>query len=145
MTRTLRNLKNLLQRQRSPDIETLRPEEVLITQHRNSIRNRYSPDPAPRLNCNAKRQTSDLDTFIKGHSVIALVDTDAYYSVISGTIAAKLKKVRTTWEGLEISRTEGNLVILAGICRAIVTINSQIYLFISHALLYYSIAREMAS
>lgn len=122
-----RSFPNTTPTRQSPDGESSLTEGGLTTQHGSSGTSRRSRDPTPRPNCNARRRTSDVDVLIDGHSVTALVDTGADYSVISGSFAAKLKKVRTAWKGPEIRTAGGHLVTPAGICTARVTINGRIY------------------
>lgn len=62
--------------------------------------------------------TSDLPLVIDGHEVTALVDTGADYSVLSGNLAARLKKVMTVWEGPQIRTAGGHLITPVGRCTA---------------------------
>lgn len=66
--------------------------------------------------------------FIDGHNITALVNTRAYYSVISGLFAAKLKKVRTAWEGLQIQTAGGHVITPTGTCMARATVRDWTYL-----------------
>ena len=64
---------------------------------------------------------------IDGYNVTALVDTGADFSVFSGAFAAKLKKVKTAWQGPDIRTAGGHLITPAGICTARVTVNNRNY------------------
>lgn len=74
--------------------------------HKTAATTRPSRDPKKRGNCYATPTTADLPVLIDGHVVNALVDTGADYSVLSGELAASLKKVMTTWDVPQV-RTEG--------------------------------------
>lgn len=87
--------KHLPQDKKGLDIEPSQPAEDVTMQRGSSKANRPSCDPTTRLKRYARRGTSDLDILIDGRSITALVHIRADYSVISGTFAVKLKKVRT--------------------------------------------------
>lgn len=118
----------LSRRSRStPPEQSLYDKASPPTRHSSTGPSRRSRDPTPRPNRNARRRTTDLDVIIDGHSVTALVDTGADYSIISGLFAAKLKKVKTAWEGPDIRTAGGHLITPTGTCTARVTIHSQTY------------------
>lgn len=88
---------------------------------------RRSRDPTPRRTKNAKT-TADLEVSIDGHNVTALVDTGADYSVLSGQLAARMKKVSTTWTGPQVRTAGGHLITPSGRCTARVKIQGHTYL-----------------
>lgn len=127
MSTPRRNFPDTTRTRQSPDDKTSRTEDDLTTQNECNRTSRRSRNPTPRPNRSARRRTSDIDVFIDGHSITALVDTGADYSVNSGTFATKLKKVQTAWRGPEIRNAGGHLITSAGLCAARVAINKRTY------------------
>lgn len=66
--------------------------------------------------------SADLVVFIDGHEVLSLIDTGADYSIISQTLADRLKKVKMPWSGLQIRTAGGHLMTPAGKCTARISI-----------------------
>uniref|UniRef100_A0A224Z256 Uncharacterized protein n=1 Tax=Rhipicephalus zambeziensis TaxID=60191 RepID=A0A224Z256_9ACAR len=113
-----------------------------LTNRRNSIgASRRSHDPMPRQNHNGRRRTTNLDVFVASHNVAAVIITGAHCSAISAPVVAKLKKLQTAWEGLEIRTAGGYLLTLTAVCTLIITINGQF----RRALLSYSMVRVTSS
>ena len=88
---------------------------------------RTSRDTTPRRTRNSRTTTSDVQLSIDGFDVVALVDTGADYSVMSGSFASKLRKVTTSWDGPHIRTAGGHLVTPSGTCTSRVTINGTTY------------------
>lgn len=59
--------------------------------------------------------------------VIALADTGAEFSVISGNLGKELKKVLTLWSGPHIDTAGGHLIAPKGLCTAKVAIRGCTY------------------
>lgn len=66
---------------------------------------------------------NNLDVVIDGYDVTALVDTGADYSVMSGELCRRLRKVTTQWDGPDIRTAGGHLVRPIGRCTARIEIN----------------------
>ncbi|KAM7285274.1 uncharacterized protein ISCGN_032228 [Ixodes scapularis] len=79
---------------------------------------------------NTTRDRSDapatkLHVVIDGHDASALVDTGADYSVLSGRLSQRLRKVTTPWDGPQIWNADGHLITPVGICTARVEIHGE--------------------
>ena len=68
---------------------------------------------------------NNLSVAIDGHDVSALVDTGADYSVLSGKLSRRLRKVTTTWDGPQIRTAGGHLITPVGRCTARVEIHGE--------------------
>lgn len=88
---------------------------------------RTSRDTTPRRTRNSRKAASDVKVSIDGFVVVALIDTGADYSVMSGPFASKLKKVMTRWDGPHIRTAGGHLVTPSGTCTSRVTIDGTTY------------------
>lgn len=72
----------------------------------------------------AEAGSADLVICIDGHEVVALIDTGADYSIISQTLADRLKKVKMPWCGLQIRSAGGHLMTPIGKCTARIAIGN---------------------
>lgn len=104
------------------------PIKTEAARHNNSQSIRRSRDPNPKPTRNSSPRVTDLQVSIDGHTVTALIDTGADYSVISGSLAAKLKKVKTTWDGPQIRTAGGHILTPSGQCTSRVTFDGHTYL-----------------
>lgn len=59
---------------------------------------------------------TDVQLYIDGFNVVALIDTGADYCVISGSFASMLTKVTTVYDGPHIRTAAGHLVVTSGYC-----------------------------
>ncbi|XP_037515543.1 uncharacterized protein LOC119391974 [Rhipicephalus sanguineus] len=104
------------------------PIKTEAARHNNSQSIRRSRDPNPKPTRNSSPRVTGLQVSIDGHTVTALIDTGADYSVISGSLAAKLKKVKTTWDGPQIRTAGGHILTPSGQCTSRVTFDGHTYL-----------------
>ncbi|KAM7315693.1 hypothetical protein ISCGN_005476, partial [Ixodes scapularis] len=91
------------------------------------------PRTSERPHSNATRDRNDapatvsnnLNVVIDGHDASALVDTGADYSVLSGRLSRRLRKVTTPWDGPQIRTAGGHLITPVGRCTARVEIHGE--------------------
>lgn len=102
-------------------------EKTTMTTHSARPSTRASRDTTPRRTRNSRKAASDVQLSIDGLDVVALIDTGADYSVMSGSFASKLKKVTTRWDGPHIRTAGGHLVTPSGMCTSRVTIDGTTY------------------
>ncbi|KAM7303445.1 retropepsin-like aspartic protease [Ixodes scapularis] len=69
--------------------------------------------------------SNNLNVVIDGHDASALVDTGADYSVLSGRLSRRLRKVTTPWDGPQIRTAGGHLITPVGRCTARVEIHGE--------------------
>ncbi|KAM7303820.1 uncharacterized protein ISCGN_013745 [Ixodes scapularis] len=69
--------------------------------------------------------SNNLNVVIDGHDASALVDTGADYSVLSGRLSRRLRKVMTPWDGPQIRTAGGHLITPVGRCTARVEIHGE--------------------
>ncbi|KAM7307971.1 hypothetical protein ISCGN_011606 [Ixodes scapularis] len=69
--------------------------------------------------------SNNLNVIIDGHDASALVDTGADYSVLSGRLSRRLRKVMTPWDGPQIRTAGGHLITPVGRCTARVEIHGE--------------------
>ena len=81
----------------------------------------HSNAATPRNDVSVK-VSNNLNVIIDGHDVTALVDTGADYSVLSGRLSRRLRKVMTPWDGPQIQTAGGHLITPVGRCTARVEI-----------------------
>ncbi|XP_077523480.1 uncharacterized protein LOC144134440 [Amblyomma americanum] len=74
------------------------------------------------------RFSLDIPVLLDGHSISALVDTGAEYSIISGKLAALLKKVTTPSSGVQIRTAGGHIITPLGQCTARVQISDSAFI-----------------
>ncbi|KAM7313460.1 uncharacterized protein ISCGN_003324 [Ixodes scapularis] len=82
---------------------------------------------------NATRDRNDAPATVKnnqnnvidGHDASALVDTGAEYSVLSGRLSQRLRKVTTPWDGPQLRTAGGHLITPVGRCTACVEIHGE--------------------
>ncbi|KAM7298500.1 uncharacterized protein ISCGN_019095, partial [Ixodes scapularis] len=84
----------------------------------------HSPDATHRNDAPAT-VSNNLNVVIDGHDASALVDTGADYSVLSGRLSRRLRKVMTPWEGPQIRTAGGHLITPVGRCTARVEIHGE--------------------
>ncbi|KAM7310228.1 solute carrier family 22 member 2-like [Ixodes scapularis] len=84
----------------------------------------HSPDATHRYDASAT-VSNNLNVVIDGHDASALVDTGADYSVLSGRLSRRLRKVMTPWEGPQIRTAGGHLITPVGRCTARVEIHGE--------------------
>ncbi|XP_077490818.1 uncharacterized protein LOC144101520 [Amblyomma americanum] len=73
------------------------------------------------------RFSLDIPVLLDGHSISALVDTGAEFSIISGKLAALLKKVTTPCSGVHIRTAGGHIITPLGQCTARVQISDSTF------------------
>ncbi|KAM7294792.1 hypothetical protein ISCGN_024297 [Ixodes scapularis] len=115
---------------------SLRPAESAATPGGGVAEDDRRQDP-PRtsegLHSNTTRDRNDapatvsnnLNVVIDGHDASALVDTGADYSVLSGRLSRRLRKVTTPWDGPQIRTAGGHLITPVGRCTARVEIHGE--------------------
>ncbi|KAM7285659.1 uncharacterized protein ISCGN_032546 [Ixodes scapularis] len=106
---------------------TARPQNSRATPGGVSCRRRDSsterfPDA---LHATPATVSNNLNVVIDGHDASALVDTGADYSVLSGRLSRRLRKVMTPWEGPQIRTAGGHLITPVGRCTARVEIHGE--------------------
>ncbi|KAM7292943.1 hypothetical protein ISCGN_026076 [Ixodes scapularis] len=84
----------------------------------------HSPD-ATHHNDAPASVSNNLNVVIDGHDASALVDTGADYSVLSGRLSRRLRKVMTPWDGPQIRTAGGHLITPVGRCTARVEIHGE--------------------
>ncbi|KAM7313436.1 hypothetical protein ISCGN_003301 [Ixodes scapularis] len=84
----------------------------------------HSPD-ATHHNDAPASVSNNLNVVIDGLDASALVDTGADYSVLSGRLFRRLRKVMTPWDGLQIRTAGGHLITPVGRCTARVEIHGE--------------------
>ncbi|KAM7313892.1 uncharacterized protein ISCGN_003679 [Ixodes scapularis] len=84
----------------------------------------HSPD-ATHHNDAPASVSNNLNVVIDGHDASALVDTGADYSVLSGRLSRRLRKVTTPWDGPQIRTAGGHLITPVGRCTARVEIHGE--------------------
>ncbi|KAM7300507.1 uncharacterized protein ISCGN_016119 [Ixodes scapularis] len=84
----------------------------------------HSPDAPHRTDAPAT-VSNNLNVVIDGHDASALVDTGADYSVLSGRLSRRLRKVTTPWDGPQIRTAGGHLITPVGRCTARVEIHGE--------------------
>ncbi|KAM7303115.1 uncharacterized protein ISCGN_018623 [Ixodes scapularis] len=93
--------------------------------------NRRQNNPPQKTKCTADRNdapaavSNNLNVVIDGHEASALVDTGADYSVLSGRLSRRLRKVTTPWDGPQIRTAGGHLITPVGRCTARVEIHGE--------------------
>ncbi|XP_077498741.1 uncharacterized protein LOC144109834 [Amblyomma americanum] len=73
------------------------------------------------------RFSLDIPVLLDGHSISALVGTGAEFSIISGKLAALLKKVTTPCSGVQIRTAGGHIITPLGQCTARVQISDSTF------------------
>ncbi|KAM7312715.1 uncharacterized protein ISCGN_009620 [Ixodes scapularis] len=84
----------------------------------------HSPDTPLRTDAPAT-VSNNLNVVIDGIDASALVDTGADYSVLSGRLSRRLRKVTTPWNGPQIRTAGGHLITPVGRCTARVKIHGE--------------------
>ncbi|KAM7315468.1 uncharacterized protein ISCGN_005251 [Ixodes scapularis] len=130
-----------LRRCTDPDVKACRPSLLAgETRRGNPWRWSCRRRPTPRSSTNvggppleryqrSKRRpatvSNNLNVVIDGHDASALVDTGADYSVLSGRLSRRLRKVMTPWDGPQIRTAGGHLITPVGRCTARVEIHGE--------------------
>lgn len=73
------------------------------------------------------RLSLDIPVCIDGHNVSALVDTGADFSILSGKLAATLRKVMTPWCSTQIRTAGGHVITPIGQCTARIQIRTSTF------------------
>ncbi|XP_077520763.1 uncharacterized protein LOC144132317 [Amblyomma americanum] len=74
------------------------------------------------------RFSLDIPVLLDGHSISALVDTGAEFSIISGKLAVLLKKATTPCSGVQIRTAGGHIITPLGQCTARVQISDSTFI-----------------
>ncbi|KAM7303868.1 retropepsin-like aspartic protease [Ixodes scapularis] len=104
------------------EVELPKTTDAKILHERRRAPTRTLPETETTL---LQTVSNNLNVVIDGHDASALVDTGADYSVLSGRLSRRLRKVTTPWDGPQIRTAGRHLITPVGRCTARVEIHGE--------------------